>query len=343
MFQTRILRGLGAALLAVVSSAAQTPAPAPRDAPPEQPRAEMHRFDALAKSIDDVLWFVRLGDIAHVDKVRYTSLPRARVANPAAMGANNPLIIPAYTLIPKNLDRSRRHPLIVYAHGGVHSDFSTSGIHIMRELLELGYCVIAPEYRGSTGYGPGLYDAIDYGGREVDDVWAGRNWMLENHVFLDPKRVGMIGWSHGGLITLMNIFEHPEGFAAAYAGVPVSDLVARMGYATDSYRAIFSGRNHIGKTAREDVKAYLERSPVTHVKKLATPLLIHTNTNDDDVYVLEVERLIAALKAEGKKFEYKIYQDAPGGHSFNRIDTKLAKESRKEIYDFLGRYLQPGK
>jgi dipeptidyl aminopeptidase/acylaminoacyl peptidase len=337
------LRAAIAVFAAIVSIYAQTTPPPAREPAAGERRAETHRLDALAKSIDDVLWFVRLGDIAHVDKVRYTSLPRAKVANPTAMGANNPLIIPAYTLIPKNLDRSRRHPLVVYAHGGVHSDFSTSGIHIMRELLEQGYCVIAPEYRGSTGYGAGHYDAIDYGGREIDDVWAGRNWMLENHAFLDPKRVGIIGWSHGGLITLMNIFEHPDAFAAAYAGVPVSDLVARMGYATDSYRAIFSARDHIGKTAREDVKAYLDRSPVTHARKLATPLLIHTNTNDDDVYVLEVERLIAALKAEGKKFEYKIYQDAPGGHSFNRIDTKLAKESRKEIYDFLGRYLQPGK
>jgi dipeptidyl aminopeptidase/acylaminoacyl peptidase len=344
MIRIRLVRGALPALLAVVLSPAQTPpAGAPRDPAAEQRRADTHRFDLLAKSIDDVMWFLRLGDLAHVDKVRYTSLPPARVQNATQMGANNPLIIPAYTFVPKNLDRSRRHPLIVYAHGGVHADFSTSGIHIVRELLEQGYSVIAPEYRGSTGYGAGLYNAIDYGGREVDDVWAGRNWMLENYAFLDPKRVGMIGWSHGGLITLMNIFQHPEGYAVAYAGVPVSDLVARMGYSTDGYRAIFSARDHIGKTAREDVRAYLERSPVSHVKKLATPLLIHTNTNDDDVYVLEVERLIAALKAEGKKFEYKIYQDAPGGHSFNRLDTKLARESRKEIYDFLARYLQPGK
>ncbi len=64
---------------------------------------------------------------------------------------------------------------------------------------------------------------------------------------------------------------------------------------------------------------------MTHAKELQTPLLIHTNTNDEDVNVLEVEHLIEALKAEGKKFEYKIYQDAPGGHYFNRTDTKLAK------------------
>ena len=57
---------------------------------------------------------------------------------------------------------------------------------------------------------------------------------------------------------------------------------------------------------------------------------------------MEVEHLINALKANGKDFEYKIYEDAPGGHVFNRLDTKLAKESRAEIYAFLARYLHPG-
>jgi len=73
---------------------------------------------------------------------------------------------------------------------------------------------------------------------------------------------------------------------------------------------------------------------------LQTALLIHTNTNDEDVNVMEVEHLIDALKAAGKKFEYKIYQNAPGGHEFNRIDTALAKQSRKEVYEFLAKYLK---
>jgi dienelactone hydrolase len=57
--------------------------------------------------------------------------------------------------------------------------------------------------------------------------------------------------------------------------------------------------------------------------------------------VLEVEHLIKSLKAAGKKFEYKIYENAPGGHAFNRIDTKMAKESRAEIWRFLAQYLNP--
>ena len=295
------------------------------------------------KHIDDLMWHMLLGDIAEIDKVEYTSLPLTRIPNRTAPGAGNPLIIRAYTFIPKNLDKSKKQPLIVFCHQGVHANEDTRDAHVFRELLEQGYSIIASDYRGSTGYGRGFYEAIDYGGREVDDVYLGMRWMLENYPFLDAGRVGIIGWSHGGLITLMNIFQHPKDYAVAYAGVPASDLVARMGYEPPGYAALYSAPYHIGKTVREDVMEYRKRSPVYHAKELATPLLIHTNTNDEDVNVLEVEHLIEALKAEGKQslFQYKIYQDAPGGHYFNRIDTKPAKESRHEIYVFLAGYLKP--
>lgn len=319
-------------------TAAPAPAPAgPATAAAQQPAAD---FDRVLKEVDDLMWHIQLGDIAEVDKVAYTSLPPAHVPNPRLPGAANPLIIHAYTFIPKNL-KSKPQPLIVFAHQGIHANSDTRDAHIFRELVQQGYSIVSSDYRGSTGYGRGFYEQIDYGGREVDDVFQGMQWMLENYSFLDPKRVGIIGWSHGGLITLMNIFQHQQAYAVAYAGVPASDLVARMGYEPDAYRALYSAPYHIGRTVREDIAEYRKRSPVTHAKELQTPLLIHSNTNDEDVNVLEVEHLIDALKAEGKKFEYKIYQDAPGGHYFNRTDTKLAKESRREVYRFLAGYLHP--
>ncbi|MDX2149540.1 MAG: alpha/beta fold hydrolase [Bryobacteraceae bacterium] len=300
-----------------------------------------HGQDRLLKAVDDLMWELKLGPIAEVERVRFTSTPPARDANPTAQGAGNPLIITAYTFLPRKLDRSRKQPFVIYVHGGVHANFNTSSANVIRELIGEGYAVIAPDYRGSTGYGGGFYRQIDYGGRENDDVYAARTWMLDTYDFLDPKRVGIIGWSHGGMITLMNIFSHPGDFAVAYAGVPVSDLVARMGYKSDSYRRLFSAPYHIGKSAEDNVQEYLRRSPVSHAANLATPLLIHTNTNDEDVNVLEVQRMIAALKAEGKQFEYKIYENAPGGHVFNRLDTKAARASRAEVYAFLKRHLKP--
>jgi len=301
------------------------------------------RLDVLQKALDDVLWYDKVGDVATIDKVYGVGPPPAKVKNPTAMGARNPVKFWSYIFTPKGLDPGRKYPLLVLPHGGVHADFTTYHAHIIRELMAQGYVVIAPEYRGSTGYGAGFYRLIDYGGLENEDVHAARDYMVENYDYVDPGRVGLIGWSHGGLIALMNVFDHPEDYQCAFAGVPVSDLVARLGYSDEEYRAEMSADYHIGKTVREDVNEYRRRSPVNHVQKLRTPLLIHTNTNDDDVYVLEVENLINALKAAGKSFEYEIFQEAPGGHSFDRIDTAFAKKTRLKIYAFLAKYLRPQK
>lgn len=303
-----------------------------------------HRLDKLEKLSDDILWYNKVGDIAYVDKVYIYGPPKWKEENPTAMGAGNPVKFWSYIFIPKDIDPSKKYPLIVLPHGGVHADFTTYYTHIVRELMAQQYIVIAAEYRGSTGYGKDHYEKIDYGGLEIEDVDASRQFMVDNYEIVDKDRVGIIGWSHGGLITLMNLFDHPENYKAGFAGVPVSDLIARMGYYTDSYRDLYSADYHIGKTANEDVQEYRKRSPAWNTHKFKnTPLLIHTNTNDDDVNVLEVEHLIKSLKADGKKFEYEIFQAVPGGHSFDRMDTKQAREIRVKIYKFLDLYLNPPK
>ena len=303
-----------------------------------------HRLDRLEKMVDDVRWQQRVGDVAFIDKIYITGPPKWKEKNPTAQGAGNPVKFWSYVFIPKTVNYSKKYPLLVFPHGGVHGDFTTYYTHIIREMMAQGYIVVAPEYRGSTGYGKAHYEKIDYGGLEVEDVYSAKNHILENYDFVDADRVGIIGWSHGGLIALFNIFNHPDDYQCAFAGVPVSDLVARMGYKTQSYRDLYSADYHIGKTAYEDVNEYRRRSPAWNAEKLQnTPLLIHTNTNDADVNVLEVEHLIKSLKAAGKKFEYEIFKDIPGGHSFDRMDTKKAREIRLKIYKFLARYLNPPK
>ena len=320
-------------------AATQTPAP-PKTA--VEPIGEYsHSLDAIKRKVNSLLMMQRFGDIAVVEEVKFTSLP-GRSEIDTAPGAGNPLIIAAYTMVPKGLG-SRKAPLIVFPHGGFHSDFAEEAVdeaaNALRELLLQGYAIIAPDYRGSTGRGKDFYDQIDYGGKEIDDTHAAREWAIENMPNADAGRVGIVAWSHGGFHALLNVMRWPQDYKVAYAGVPVSDLVQRMAYEPADYHDQFA--SFIGKKAYENPMEYRKRSPVYHADKLETPLLIHTNTNDEDVNVMEVEGLINALKAHGKKFEYKIYEDAPGGHLFNRIDTRLAKESRREIYEFLARYLHP--
>jgi len=303
-----------------------------------------HRMNELEKAIDDVLWYNKVGDVAHIDKVRMTGPPLWNEKNPDSQGYGNPVKFYSYVFVPKGIDTDKQYPLIVFPHGGVHSDFNTYYAHIIRELMAQQYIVVAAEYRGSTGYGGSHYRKIDYGGREVEDVDASRQYMLDNYHFVDEDRVGIMGWSHGGLITLHNIFDYPDNYKVAYAGVPVSDIIARMGYKTQGYRDLYSADYHIGQTAYENVEEYRKRSPAWNAHKLEdVPLLIHTNTNDADVNVLEVEHLIKSLKAYDKEFEYKVFEDVPGGHSFDRMDTKKAKEIRVNIYKFLDKELNPPK
>ncbi|MDD3892671.1 MAG: hypothetical protein PHE03_10275 [Bacteroidales bacterium] len=105
-----------------------------------------HRIDELQKMVDDVLWFNRMDNFAHVDKVYLYGPPPANVPNPTAKGAFNPVKFWAYVFVPKGIDLARKHPLLVLPHGGVHGDFTTYYYHIIRELMVQGYIVVAPEY-----------------------------------------------------------------------------------------------------------------------------------------------------------------------------------------------------
>lgn len=296
----------------------------------------------LTRQLNELLWFQLLSDVAVIDKVRFTGPPPRTTNNPAPPPGSNEVVVSALTFLPRERSRSTKLPLIVLAHGEIHGNVaSDEEAHVVRELVQQGYAVIAPDYRGSSGYGRDYWRQIDYGGRELDDVHAAREWMLASHREIDPRRVGMVGWSHGGLIAMLTSFAHPEAYQACYAGVPVSDLLERIRLRGTNYEQLFAAPFHIGKTVAEAPEEYRRRSPAANVEKLRTPLLIHANTNDEDVNIAEVRRLIDALQAAGKTFEYRIYTNAPGGHLFNRIDTPTARESRAEIWRFLARHLKP--
>ncbi|HUR81469.1 MAG TPA: prolyl oligopeptidase family serine peptidase [Thermoanaerobaculia bacterium] len=330
------MKRLLTALLLALPLAAQTPQPDLAKQLESAGTRETRAFEDTQRMVDDEMWYHRLGDIADIDKYEIASSKPRREKNPTDVNAGNMLILPVYVFVPKNL--KGKAPMLIFVHGGVHGRLTSNYAHIFREGLERGYIIVSPEYRGSIGNGGDHYSQIDYGGAEIDDTHDTRNWAIENLPNVDASRIGIFGWSHGGYHTLMNILQWPDDYKVAYAGVPVSDLVARLGYSGQGYRDTFE--EFIGKQIEDNVMEYRRRSPVFHAEKLRTPLLIHTTTNDEDVNVLEVEHMIAALKAAGKKFEYKIYENAPGGHRFNRIDTKLAKDSRKEMWDFLGKYLK---
>jgi dipeptidyl aminopeptidase/acylaminoacyl peptidase len=286
------------------------------------------RFDIEAaeqRSLELTFRFEAQG-IASYEKVRYTSSADGR-------------IIPAHVWTPLDAG-SRKLPALVWIHGGVHGHLALYYWRLIRDVLQEGYVVLAPEYRGSTHHGGSHYDAIDYGGMEVEDCISGRDWLVEMHPNVDPNRIGMIGWSHGGFITMHSLYRAPEKFKVGVNIVGVSDLVERMGYKSESYRRTFAQQKGFGGYAYEKLERYIERSPAHQAHRLQTPLLIHAATNDTDVRINEITHLIEALKAAGKNFEYEIYQEPPGGHSFSRINTKTAADSWQKAKAFLARHLK---
>ena len=228
-----------------------------------------HRLDQVSRQVDDLMIFQRITDVAEVDIAWITGPPLRHQPNPTAQGAGNPFRFYTYVFHPKGtrsleeaaaarLSARRCAQQLRLGLRQRTARDARAGLHRSRSRST----------EGAPATGARTYEAIDYGGLEIEDTFAARNYMLERYDHLDPKRVGILGWSHGGLHTLMNLFEHGDAYAVAYAGVPVSDLIARMGYKTQGYRDLYSVEYHIGKSAYEDVEEYrqalavLERAQV---------------------------------------------------------------------------------
>lgn len=264
--------------------------------------------------------------------------------------------IPAYVYQPLEKRGARGHPALIWVHGGVHGNWTESYWPFIREAVERGYVVIAPEYRGSTGYGAAHHNAIDYGGYEVDDNVTAWQWMRDNLPHVDPERVGIMGWSHGGYISILAVTRENHPFRAAVANVPVTNLFFRLSYKGPGYQRSFSTQERIRGLPFERREIYKERSPYYQVEKLNVPLLVHVATNDTDVDFEEAEPLIYKLNVlKPTLAETKIYVDpAPwgssGGHAFSRrvdpqtlerVDSPAQIDSWNRTWAFLEEHLRP--
>lgn len=251
-------------------------------------------------------------------------------------------ITPGYVFTPVQLENGKKYPAIVVVHGGYHSCFTDAFFEFIDMAISKGYILIFPEYRGSRGYGAKHYNMIDYGGKEVDDVVAAADY-LGKRSYIDSERIGIFGRSHGGMITLLAIERYPKKFKAAVDLVGLVDFIAYMSYKPQYRRDdVAEQPGFEGKLPFENLNAYMNVSPINFVDKIETPVLVHATTGDKIVPVqLHALRLIDALKANNKTFEYKIYENAPGGHIFNQGDSEETKDSYKKIFEFLGKYLNP--
>ena len=310
--------------------------------PSDLPKADYQR-QIVAKQRTDSIYAARSAGVMEFRKVTY----RSRVDG---------MTIPAYVFAPLTKRGPGGHAALVWVHGGVHSDWGTNMLPFVREAVQRGYVVITPDYRGSTGHGAAHYEAIDYGGKEVDDAISAVDY-LKTLPYVDMNRLGMMGWSHGGFITAHTLFRDEHPFKAGAAIVPVSNLIFRLSYKGPSYQDDFSTEEGIQGLPFEKREEYVKRSPVFHAANLKVPMLVHVSTNDEDVNFVEDQQMVYTLRAlKPELAETKIYVNpapwgASVGHAFTRrvdpetlerVDSPAQIDSWNRTWTFFEWNLAPG-
>jgi dipeptidyl aminopeptidase/acylaminoacyl peptidase len=241
------------------------------------------------------------------------------------------LEIPAFLFKPEKSNRAA----VLHPHGGPSSLYTAGWDELAQFLLAKGYTFIAPNYRGSTGYGVEFEHANynDWGAGDTQDCLCGAKYLhtLSN---IDPVRIAIMGGSYGGYMTICSLSRDPKYlFACGIAKYGDSNLYSSWAQCKRElrlYTEIFLG--HPSKNR----EAYLKGSPITEVKNIKKPVLILHGLLDDVVPPEASEEWVEALKAHGKTFEYKTYSDEP--HGFLRRKNKL--DSYARIERFLDWYLQ---
>lgn len=341
------MRASVAAAIFSVFFATQPPQNPPRPVSPDNP-ARPGQFQDRAPDFERMLqqqadtdktWRAASEGFMRMEKITY----RSKIGD---------LDIPAFVFQPLHQRGPQGHPAIVWVHENIRGHLYEHYIPYIREATSKGYVVIAPEYRGSIGYGKEFYDAIDYGGNEVDDVVTAVDVLKAKYPQVDPARIGIIGWSHGGMITLLSIFRNETMFKAAVAMVPVSNLFQRLAWkGVERQHQAIDPANRYGGLPAEKHDIYKDRSPVYNVEKLQIPLLVHVTRNDEDVNIEEDMQIVDALRSR-KPFlaETKVYDNPLGGHTFDRrVDpktwqpenTREQRDSWNRVWTFLDWNLDP--
>ncbi|MEC7768267.1 MAG: S9 family peptidase [Acidobacteriota bacterium] len=206
--------------------------------------------------------------------------------------------IEAFLTKPVDLNPASRHPLVVVIHGGPHGQQGAAFNAKAQVYAGHGWATLMVNYRGSTGYGQELTDAIfkDQNGGEAKDVLAGVDAALDRYRWLDADRLAIEGGSYGGQLTNW-IITQTDRFKAAIPRSSISNLVSfnYMAYYHDYLAVEFGAYPH-----EEDIVDLLwERSPIRYARNVTTPTMLVHGENDNDVPIAEAEQFYIALRDVG--------------------------------------------
>ncbi|MHB8799737.1 MAG: S9 family peptidase [Thermoanaerobaculia bacterium] len=274
-----------------------------------------------------------------VEYVSRERLPREHMApmTPISYPSSDGLMIPAFLTVPKGVP-AKGLPLVVFPHGGPWARDSWGFNNYAQWFANRGYAVLAPNFRGSTGYGKKFLNAgnKEWGLKMQDDItWGVRHLVKEG--IADPKKVAIMGGSYGGYATLAGLTFTPDVYAAGVSLVGPSNLLTLLETIPpywEAIRIVFHER--MGNPNTPEGKKLLEAaSPLNSATRIVKPLLVIQGANDPRVKKAESDQIVIALRDRGFPVEYICAPDE--GHGFARPVNNMAAMAASEA--FLAKHL----
>lgn len=228
-------------------------------------------------------------------------------------------MISAFLWMPFNLKRDGTHPAVVLPHGGPTGQTVDYFNTLAAALASRGYVCIAPNVRGSTGYGMKFQKANyqDLGGGDLQDEIYATHFLVDTG-YVDPHRIGITGGSYGGYMTLMAIGKSPDVWAAAVERYGIINWLTMLKHEDPFLRQY--EKSLLGDPVK-DRKVYVEDSPITYIEHAKAPLLVLQGANDIRVPKEEAEQVVRIMKENGHTVAAHFYTHE--GHGFVRREDRI--------------------
>ncbi len=243
--------------------------------------------------------------------------------------------VSAWVYVPFNMQRNGQNAAIVYVHGGPTSQTTNSFNRFVQYMVNQGYLIIAPNYRGSTGYGKEFQHAnlFDMGGGDLQDVLSAAEFVKQTG-FLDPKKLILMGASYGGYMTMMGVTKAPELWAA---GVPIVPFVNWFTEIENEDGVLRQSDLATMGDPKTNKALYEDRSPIFFVDQIKAPLFLLAGGNDPRCPKEEAQQVVDAIKKHGGVAELKVYENE--GHGFARVENQI--DAYKRVSEFLKAKVPP--
>jgi len=243
--------------------------------------------------------------------------------------------ISALLYVPRNMQRNGQNAAIVYIHGGPTAQTVNSFNRFIQHIVNQGYMVIAPNYRGSTGYSKEFQDAnlFDMGGGDLQDVLAAADF-LKATGYPDPKKLIAMGGSYGGYMTMMAVTKAPEMWAA---GVPIVPFVNWFTEIQNEDPVLRQSDLATMGDPEKSSDLLRDRSPFFFVDRIKAPLLLLAGGHDPRCPKEESIQVVDEIKKHGGVADYKIYENE--GHGFSKVENQI--DAYQRVTDFLKAHVPP--